>query len=272
MFSKSTDSTLQSSSLPFKGLCTPESCRMTKQSESSLGTGGTCISETSTPSSISRLHTSKALGQELSVPLIPTSKPSLVNPAESRMQGNVDLQRASVSTVTFAPDVDEVVTLTETVPNQVDQRRLERDTVLPRYRRGFGWGSKTPSFSITIKKTESGIALPRPPAHEFENQEAMRTISDYPHLFDIVSPVKVNKLESMLVRHPNQPLVKSVCTGFREGVWPHADTHWNSGYPITWDNSWAPPQSETERAFLHEQMPPLLLPSDGGVIGYSLSC
>jgi hypothetical protein len=57
----------------------------------------------------------------------------------------------------------------------------------------------------------------------------------------------------LLSEHPNQPFVKSVCTGLREGFWPFADTHYGE-WPTTWDCSSQPPKSEPERDFLHSQI------------------
>lgn len=53
--------------------------------------------------------------------------------------------------------------------------------------------------------------------------------------------------------HPNTPFVESVLTSLREGFWPWVDTRHGDGYPETWDNSWAPPASKAEQAFLANQ-------------------
>ena len=61
------------------------------------------------------------------------------------------------------------------------------------------------------------------------------TIMSHPHLFKIVTPVKVDRLEQLLTTHPNQPLIQSVCLGFWEGFWPF--TLFAIDSPDTWDNS-----------------------------------
>lgn len=95
--------------------------------------------------------------------------------------------------------------------------------------------------------------MPRPPAYEFQNVAAMNTIRDYPDLFQNPRVIKVDRLESLLKRHPNQPLVRSVLAGLRDGFWPWMNTHHDEGYPETWDNSWAPPASNRERDFINSQ-------------------
>jgi hypothetical protein len=81
----------------------------------------------------------------------------------------------------------------------------------------------------------------------------MKTIVDNPHLFRVSTEINVDHLEHMLVSHPNQEFVHSVCTMLREGAWPHADTKWDAGYPLTWDNSKTCPKSEEERDFIESQ-------------------
>ncbi|KAJ3850664.1 hypothetical protein EV368DRAFT_7776, partial [Lentinula lateritia] len=95
--------------------------------------------------------------------------------------------------------------------------------------------------------------IPSPPAKEFENWEAMRTIQANPDLFQIPKSINLDRFQALLSRHPNQPFVKSVIAGFRNGFWPAADTQFDKGYPVTWDNSWAPPPTDIERNFINSQ-------------------
>lgn len=71
--------------------------------------------------------------------------------------------------------------------------------------------------------SESLRPLPSPPLSELSNATALATIHDNPQLFRIVSPIDVDRFESLLSSHPNRPLVESVCRGLREGFWPFAD-------------------------------------------------
>ena len=77
-------------------------------------------------------------------------------------------------------------------------------------------------------------------------------ISQHPHLFQIVTPVKVDQFEKLLETHPNRPFVESVCTSLREGFWPWAHTQ-REEYPVTWDFSDRPPKNEAEAEFLRSQ-------------------
>ncbi|KAJ7024415.1 hypothetical protein C8F04DRAFT_895723, partial [Mycena alexandri] len=83
---------------------------------------------------------------------------------------------------------------------------------------------------------------------------ALKTLADHADLFRIVSPVDVDVFESLLVEHPNQPFVRSVVVGLREGFWPWANTQPGPGvYPETHDAADFPLKDERERAFVRQQ-------------------
>ena len=126
---------------------------------------------------------------------------------------------------------------------------------LPKYQRGFGANTDNiPHYSPIARFTETAPPIPKPPDSEFSNTAAIDTIKDNPHLFDIVTPIKVNVLRSYLKDHPNQPFVESVCDGLVNGFWPWADTHHDDGtYPLTYDNAWVQPTGEKEATFLMQQ-------------------
>ena len=107
-------------------------------------------------------------------------------------------------------------------------------------------------FSPTASCTLSDDPLPRPPPEEYQNLDAVATIRDNPHLFKIITPINVTRLEELLETHPNRPYVQSMCTSFREGFWPWANTQ-KEHYPVTWDFSERPPKSEREADFLRNQ-------------------
>jgi hypothetical protein len=110
----------------------------------------------------------------------------------------------------------------------------------------------SPMFSPTACCTMTDDPLPRPLADEYDNLDAVSTIRDHPQLFQIVTPIEVNKFEELLATHPNQAFVQSVCTSLRDGFWPWAKTQ-KGEYPVTWDFSDRPPKTEREAAFLREQ-------------------
>ncbi len=57
----------------------------------------------------------------------------------------------------------------------------------------------------------------------------------------------------MLSSHPNQPFVKSVCEGLREGFWPWADTQ-KDGYPDSHREDIGPPLDSDKAAFLRASL------------------
>ncbi|KAF9067394.1 hypothetical protein BDP27DRAFT_1422951 [Rhodocollybia butyracea] len=124
---------------------------------------------------------------------------------------------------------------------------------LPRYFRGFAWRETSNCASRTARYTEVDEPLPRPPKHEFNNKEALRTIATHPELFNVSTPIKVGRFREKLNTHPRTKFVSSVVNGLTNGFWPWAKTNYDSGYPITWDNSFVPPASEPEQAFLNNQ-------------------
>jgi len=84
--------------------------------------------------------------------------------------------------------------------------------------------------------SETASPLPTIPASELVNPVVTKTINENPDLFDIVTPIFIDRFEELLNSHPNQPFVASVCHGLCEGFWPWADTHFGE-YPDTLDYS-----------------------------------
>jgi hypothetical protein len=94
--------------------------------------------------------------------------------------------------------------------------------------------------------------LERPPRSALDDEVANKTINENQHLFKIVTLVHVDIFEAYLTTHPNQPFVKSVCDGFREGFWPWAEMP-KAGYPITNDESKPAPTDARKAEFLRSQ-------------------
>ncbi|KIK42811.1 hypothetical protein CY34DRAFT_12163 [Suillus luteus UH-Slu-Lm8-n1] len=122
-----------------------------------------------------------------------------------------------------------------------------------RFRRKGVWSPGVSGCSRTTLWTETAAPLPRPPAREFLNHDALNTIQSHPSLFKVSTPIKVDVFESLLADHPNPDFVNSVCVGLREGFWPFADTHAEE-WPLIFDNSDRPPKTEAEREFLRAQI------------------
>ncbi|KAJ6603641.1 hypothetical protein B0H10DRAFT_1822465, partial [Mycena sp. CBHHK59/15] len=124
---------------------------------------------------------------------------------------------------------------------------------LPRYLRGFGWNESSSTSSHTAWCTEINNPLPRPPTYEFQNEVAMKTINSNPHLFQVSTEIRTDRLREMLESHPNPAFVDSVIAALEEGAWPFANTKHADGFPLTYDNSRILPKTEREREFLEHQ-------------------
>ncbi|SJK99998.1 uncharacterized protein ARMOST_03309 [Armillaria ostoyae] len=120
----------------------------------------------------------------------------------------------------------------------------------PKYKRGFVFSAADTGRSRAAGCTEFELPVLWPPAREFENAEAIKTIEEHPQLFKIMTPIKVDILEECLATHPNPAFVKSVIIALKEGFWPWADTHHAEDFPITWDNSRMSPRSDMEQKFI----------------------
>lgn len=132
--------------------------------------------------------------------------------------------------------------------NEIHERWANR----PRYVRDLVWASDEPSRTTLALYTESMPSIPSPPENEMSNTIALDTIKNYPHLFKIVTPINIDRFQSLLTNHPNRPLVDSVCRGLHEGFWPYAITQ-GSQRPCIVDNSYRPLKEEAHISFARQQ-------------------
>ncbi|THH04752.1 hypothetical protein EW145_g5293 [Phellinidium pouzarii] len=102
-----------------------------------------------------------------------------------------------------------------------------------RNRRGLLWEDDE-SYSPCAQASLQADPLPSPPPVNELPRRLVNIVQKHPELFKIVTPIKVDVFEGLLASHPNKPLVKSVCRGFREGFWPFAQIP----YDLTVDQSW----------------------------------
>ena len=86
------------------------------------------------------------------------------------------------------------------------------------------WDDLDLGISRAALWTERVAAIPEAPPEEYNNSEAIQTILDNPNLFKIVTSINISHFRELLVKHPNQPLVESVCYGLTNGFWPFANT------------------------------------------------
>jgi hypothetical protein len=122
----------------------------------------------------------------------------------------------------------------------------------PKYLRYNIWDPESEFSPNTADWTKTAEPLEGPPQSELDDEAVTKTIDEYPHLFKIVTPIRVDVFEAYLSSHPNRAFVNSVCRGLREGFWPWARTPC-PGYPISNDESKPPPSDAKRAEFLRAQ-------------------
>jgi hypothetical protein len=142
----------------------------------------------------------------------------------------------------------------EVTPSRIVKREKERllRSLQPKYLRYNTWVSGRVSLSVA-DWTLKALPLPSIPINELNNPITSETIHHNPSLFRIITPININRFQSLLSTHPNQLFVKSVCKGLREGFWPWADTL-IEGYPTTHDESQLGVRGADETNFLRNQV------------------
>jgi hypothetical protein len=138
------------------------------------------------------------------------------------------------------------------VRKTVRQGPIEIFGLQPKYLRHNLWSESSPMSPTTAEWTESARPLPRPPLSETDNPIVLATIRSNPELFNVATPINVDVFEALLTTHPNQPFVRSVCLGLREGFWPWADTL-REDLPVVLDESRPMPASEEQSNFIRSQ-------------------
>lgn len=123
----------------------------------------------------------------------------------------------------------------------------------PKYLRYNLWDEGCVPKMTVAEWTHTAHPLPSLPAYELQNEPACKTVLERPDLFVIVTPIKVEVLESLLNSHPNRPFVESVLNGLREGFWPWANTML-PGYLLTHDESRPLVLSEEKKDFVANQL------------------
>ena len=149
---------------------------------------------------------------------------------------------------TLAKNANDLATEKNTA---ITKRELAHE-LHPKYLRYNLWQEGSHFSRSSADWSETASPLPSIPPSELANPIVTKTIKENPHLFDIITPIFIDRFENLLDSHPNQPFVKSVCRGLREGFWPWADTHYGE-YPDTLDLSLPEPTDEREAQFLRDQ-------------------
>ena len=132
---------------------------------------------------------------------------------------------------------------------RLEERRWEK---CPRYTRGLVWTNDDPTHTTLTTYTEIMPALPTPPTNELNSSIALTTICDHPHLFQLITPINIDHLESLLTTHPNQALIHSIILSFQQGFWPFVITE-NAPHPSIINNSVCIIQDPAHVLFVHKQ-------------------
>jgi hypothetical protein len=131
--------------------------------------------------------------------------------------------------------------------------RIEDVGIEPKYLRYNLWNADASALFTTAEWSETAVPLPRPPPHVFLDPITSHTLKSRPDLFTIQTPVRIDVFESLLSKHPNQPFVRSVCCGLREGFWPWADT-FQADYPPSHEERPKGQYDDTHLEFFRDQL------------------
>ena len=160
------------------------------------------------------------------------------------------MMTASGSTMRNAPIRHPTVNISTTVPDVGGN--TSEGTVIgeehwakqPCYACGLLWDtndiSGADNFSDMAHWSLTASPVPGITPREFKNLKALRSIQANPCLFQVNCTLNIARFWELLVDHPNQALVESICHSLHEGYWPHVDTKFDdvdARYPTTLDMS-----------------------------------
>ncbi len=205
-----------------------------------------------------------------------TVSPTFMHPLSSQMESNSSPRRPHV-----APDLEDphptpkyvtntthllvaptplaatntpAETVGETIQEVAATRCKGNESGLqPKYLRYNLWGADHQKLMTTAEWSETACPLPRPPDSEFENVVSNSTLTAFPHLFSVHTPINIDRFSSLLHDHPNPCFVESVITGLREGFWPWSNTRL-PGYPDTYHQPPNGQHNDAQRSFFREQL------------------
>ncbi|KAF8801619.1 hypothetical protein BYT27DRAFT_7013337, partial [Phlegmacium glaucopus] len=97
--------------------------------------------------------------------------------------------------------------------------------------------------------------LASPPPHLLDDPDIQSTLHALHDFIRVETPFNVDRFESMLHDHPNQPFVKSVMNSLRYGFWPFDEGNWEDDRDDTIQN-YATEQTDIEaiRSFRDDEI------------------
>ncbi|KAF7984094.1 hypothetical protein HWV62_17672 [Athelia sp. TMB] len=176
-------------------------------------------------------------------------------PAAVIMTASARIPLQPVTTHTYAHNAEHRDMLRPTARNANDRAAYGMEWERhPCHARDLLWSETANSARLTLADaTTYMLPLPDPPWDHPALSPARETIKKHPHLFRIVTPIKVGRLQKLLVGHLNQALVASVCKGLRHGMWPWADLSRDPNRPDICDYSHRPIKEQQHKEFVREQ-------------------
>ena len=92
----------------------------------------------------------------------------------------------------------------------------------PLFHRRFVWSCHQSNniLSPTTAATECAEPLPSPPETLVTSPEIQSTLYHLNQYIKVETPFNVDQLKNLLIDHQNQPFIKSIMRGLREGFWP----------------------------------------------------
>ena len=207
---------------------TEESLSTTKQFELD-----SCRPKTSCYTNMGGTLTSKTTGLGEHIPLLPPmlgpfkspsnqALPSPQGSATTSMLGSVAKLDASIDMPVSTAIMGDITEGLQSVPSWrvKESSKLKGQDILPKYARGFLWEEdKVPCYKTSADLSQP---VPLPPSPAVFAPKFLHTIETYSHLFTIVTPINVSRLEHYLQDHPNRLFVTSVLRMMKEGTWPWA--------------------------------------------------
>ena len=172
--------------------------------------------------------------------------------AESSIKAPVGVLLMGASMLMSASNVEKPITNPSAVLLPESNSRPFRDL---KYHHHLQWdGDKVghDSLSPCVCDTFFADPVPQPSDIEWSNITARSTLRLLPYLFKVVTPINVNRFKTLLVDHPNQAFVQSVCYALHNGFWPWAETV-KDEYPTTSDHPNGPPQLDCHLDFIAKQ-------------------
>lgn len=91
---------------------------------------------------------------------------------------------------------------------------------VPRLRRIVRFPVSTSPITPGVTSTLTQLPFFRPPPHIMNDPVIRNVIDSHPELFAVSCPINAPLFRAMLLHHPNQLLVNSVCEGLIHGFWP----------------------------------------------------